>query len=92
LIGIQLTANLSAQVEESARAAGYLVNPPKPDVIRLAPPLILTAAQAESFVADLPGILDAAGTAARATGPEAAACVTTEGPGSAAIGTAKEQQ
>jgi acetylornithine aminotransferase len=61
LIGIQLTANLSAQVEESARAAGYLVNPPKPDVIRLAPPLILTASQAEAFVADLPGILDAVG-------------------------------
>ena len=60
LIGIQLTRDVSAKVEESARAAGYLVNPPKPNVIRLAPPLILTEAQARGFVADLPGILDAA--------------------------------
>ncbi len=60
LIGIQLTRDVSAKVEESARAAGYLVNPPKPNVIRLAPPLILTETQAAGFVADLPGILDAA--------------------------------
>ncbi|MGV9677012.1 acetylornithine transaminase [Nocardia sp. NPDC003482] len=60
LIGIQLTQQVSARVEASARAAGYLVNPAKPDVIRLAPPLILTETQAENFVADLPGILDAA--------------------------------
>ncbi|MEV5649932.1 acetylornithine transaminase [Nocardia sp. NPDC052254] len=60
LIGIQLTRDVSAKVEESARAAGYLVNPPKPNVIRLAPPLILTEDQARGFVADLPGILDAA--------------------------------
>lgn len=60
LIGIQLTQDVSAKVEAAARAAGYLINPPKPNVIRLAPPLILTEAQAEGFVADLPGILDAA--------------------------------
>ncbi|GAB2692951.1 acetylornithine transaminase [Nocardia thraciensis] len=60
LIGIQLAQNVSAQVEESARAAGYLVNPAKPNVIRLAPPLILTEAQAGNFVSDLPAILDAA--------------------------------
>ncbi|NKY43986.1 acetylornithine transaminase [Nocardia cerradoensis] len=60
LIGIQLTQDVSAKVEQAARAAGYLINPPKPNVIRLAPPLILTEAQAEGFLADLPGILDAA--------------------------------
>lgn len=60
LIGIQLTQDVSAKVEEAARAAGYLINPPKPNVIRLAPPLILTEAQARSFLTDLPGILDAA--------------------------------
>ncbi|MGY2060877.1 aminotransferase class III-fold pyridoxal phosphate-dependent enzyme, partial [Nocardia gipuzkoensis] len=76
LIGIQLTQNLSQHVEESAWAAGYLVNPAKPNVIRLAPPLILTEEQAQGFVTDLPGILDAA--AARATGPEEAARVTTQ--------------
>ncbi|WP_280370438.1 acetylornithine transaminase [Nocardia wallacei] len=60
LIGIQLTQDLSAQVEAFARASGYLVNPAKPDVIRLAPPLVLTEGQAENFLSDLPVILDAA--------------------------------
>ncbi|MGO4616864.1 acetylornithine transaminase [Nocardia sp. 2YAB30] len=60
LLGIVLTDDLSAQVEARARAAGYLVNPAKPDVIRLAPPLVLTETQADNFVADLPEILDGA--------------------------------
>ncbi|MET9030714.1 acetylornithine transaminase [Nocardia sp. NPDC004168] len=60
LLGIVLTDEVSAQVEARARDAGYLVNPAKPDVIRLAPPLVLTETQADNFVADLPGILDAA--------------------------------
>ncbi|MBL1078039.1 acetylornithine transaminase [Nocardia sp. 2] len=64
LIGIQLTADVSAQVEQAAREAGYFVNPAKPNVIRLAPPLVLTETQAENFVSDLPGILDAAQAAA----------------------------
>ncbi|GAB0101554.1 acetylornithine transaminase [Nocardia sp. JMUB6875] len=60
LIGIQLTADVSAQVDTAAREAGYLLNPAKPNVIRLAPPLVLTETQAENFLSDLPGILDAA--------------------------------
>ncbi|MGV9667727.1 acetylornithine transaminase [Nocardia niigatensis] len=60
LIGIQLTADASAEVELAAREAGYLLNPAKPNVIRLAPPLVLTETQAENFLSDLPGILDAA--------------------------------
>ncbi|MFC9998898.1 acetylornithine transaminase [Nocardia sp. NPDC127526] len=60
LIGIQLTRDVSAQVDEAARAAGYLLNPAKPNVIRLAPPLVLTETQADNFLSDLPGILDAA--------------------------------
>ncbi|WP_327140778.1 acetylornithine transaminase [Nocardia sp. NBC_01327] len=60
LIGIQLTADASAQVEAAARETGYLINPAKPNVIRLAPPLVLTETQADNFLSDLPGILDAA--------------------------------
>lgn len=60
LIGIQLTDDVSAEVDLAAREAGYLLNPAKPDVIRLAPPLVLTETQAENFLSDLPGILDAA--------------------------------
>ena len=60
LLGVVLNSGISASVEKSARAAGYLINAPAPDVLRLAPPLILTDEQAAGFVADLPDILDAA--------------------------------
>ncbi|WLP90554.1 acetylornithine transaminase [Gordonia sp. NB41Y] len=60
LLGIVLSAPRSAAVEGAARAGGFLINAPAPDVIRLAPPLILTEEQAGDFVAALPGFLDAA--------------------------------
>ncbi|MFG2006937.1 acetylornithine transaminase [Spirillospora sp. NPDC048911] len=47
-------------VEAAAREAGFLVNAVQPDAIRIAPPLILTPRQAQSFVDALPAILDAA--------------------------------
>jgi len=59
LRGVVLTAPHAKAVEVAARDAGFLVNAAAPDVIRLAPPLIITEAQVESFVAALPGILDA---------------------------------
>jgi len=43
---------------------GFLVNAVQPDAIRLAPPLILSSAEAASFTAALPAILDAASSAA----------------------------
>ena len=55
-----LTAPVSAKVESTARDNGFLINAPAPDVLRLAPPLILTEEQAGDFVAALPQILDAA--------------------------------
>ena len=55
-----LAADAAAQVEASARRAGFLVNAVQPDAIRLAPPLILTAAQADEFVAAFGSILDGA--------------------------------
>lgn len=60
LLGVVLTDAKAAAVETAARSAGFLVNAAAPDVIRLAPPLVLTEAQAESFVAALPTILDTA--------------------------------
>ncbi|GGM42118.1 acetylornithine aminotransferase [Micromonospora sonchi] len=59
LLGVALTAPVSAAVAEALRAAGFLVNPVQPDVVRLAPPLILTAAQADAFLAALPTALTA---------------------------------
>ncbi|TSD98022.1 acetylornithine transaminase [Skermania sp. ID1734] len=61
LLGIVLTADVAPAVEAAAREAGFLINAPAPNVIRLAPPLILTETQAESFVNALPGILDQGG-------------------------------
>jgi acetylornithine/N-succinyldiaminopimelate aminotransferase len=54
---IVLSEPRSAEVEAAARDAGFLVNAVKPDVIRLAPPLIITPAEAGSFTAALPEIL-----------------------------------
>ena len=39
---------------------GFLVNAIGPDAVRLAPPLVLSEAEADSFTAALPAILDAA--------------------------------
>jgi acetylornithine aminotransferase len=58
-LAIGLTAGVAADVEAAARQTGFLVNAVQPDAIRLAPPLILSAAQAGQFTAALPGILDA---------------------------------
>jgi acetylornithine aminotransferase len=54
-----LTQPLAPQAEAAARDAGFLVNAVQPDAIRLAPPLILSPGQAESFLAAWPAILDA---------------------------------
>jgi acetylornithine/N-succinyldiaminopimelate aminotransferase len=60
-LAIELTGPAAVSAEAACRRAGYLVNAVQPDAIRLAPPLILTAAQADSFTAALAGILDDAG-------------------------------
>jgi acetylornithine/N-succinyldiaminopimelate aminotransferase len=52
-----LTQEKAPQVNNAARQAGFLVNAVQPDAVRLAPPLILTQAEATGFVAALPGIL-----------------------------------
>ena len=62
-LAAMLTANAAADVEAAARRAGFLVNAVQPDAARLAPPLILTAAQASAFLGALPGILDDAAAA-----------------------------
>jgi len=61
LRGIVLTAPHAKAVEIAARDAGFLVNAAAPDVVRLAPPLIITEAQIASFLAALPAVLDTAG-------------------------------
>jgi acetylornithine/N-succinyldiaminopimelate aminotransferase len=60
LIGLDLTSPLSAGVASAALEAGFIVNNPTPERIRLAPPLVLTDADANAFLAAWPAILDAA--------------------------------
>ena len=64
LRGVVLHAPVATAVSDAALEAGFIVNAPRPDVLRLAPPLITTAAQLDTFVEALPGLLDAAGAAA----------------------------
>lgn len=60
LLGIVLTEPLAPQVQQAAQDAGFLVNAPAPDVVRLMPPLIIGDAEVDAFLQALPGILDGA--------------------------------
>lgn len=60
LLGITLAQPVAKAIETGARNAGFLLNAAQPDVIRLAPPLVLTDEQADRFVSALPALLDAA--------------------------------
>ncbi|HEY3751734.1 MAG TPA: acetylornithine transaminase [Pseudonocardiaceae bacterium] len=60
LLGITLREPVAARVAAAAQDAGYLVNPVQPDVVRLAPPLVIDHQQAKDFVVALPAALDAA--------------------------------
>jgi acetylornithine aminotransferase len=59
LLGVVLTAPVAGELEARLRAAGYLTNAVAPNVLRLAPPLVLSDGQVDSFVAALPAALDA---------------------------------
>ncbi len=60
LVGVVLRQPVSAHVQRAALDAGLIINNPAPDRIRLAPPLILTADQAEGAVKTLRTLLDEA--------------------------------
>lgn len=63
LRGVVLTAPSAKSVEAAARDAGFLVNAAAPDVVRLAPPLVITDDQIEMFLTALPAVLDIAAEA-----------------------------
>ncbi|MDQ1655217.1 MAG: acetylornithine/N-succinyldiaminopimelate aminotransferase [Cryptosporangiaceae bacterium] len=58
LLGVVLADDVARGAEVALRRAGFLVNAVAPGVLRLAPPLILTDEQADSFVAALPAALE----------------------------------
>jgi acetylornithine/N-succinyldiaminopimelate aminotransferase len=59
-LGAVLSGDHAAPVTVAARERGFLVNPVQPDAIRIAPPLIFSAAEAGEFLTAFPAILDAA--------------------------------
>ena len=60
LRGVTLSEPVAPALADAALAAGFIVNAPRPDVLRLAPPLVITAAQLDTLVAALPELLDLA--------------------------------
>lgn len=58
LRGIVLRDDVASGVAERALDAGWIINAPRPSVLRVAPPLIVTASEIDAFVAALPGWLD----------------------------------
>ncbi|MFD9884244.1 acetylornithine transaminase [Streptomyces alboflavus] len=68
LLGIVLTEPLAVQVQQAAQDAGFLVNAPAPDVVRLMPPLNVRDEEVDAFLRALPGVLDQAAAANTANG------------------------
>jgi acetylornithine/N-succinyldiaminopimelate aminotransferase len=60
LLGVVLTDDVAAALEAQLRETGFLTNAVAPGVLRLAPPLILSDEQVDTFAAALPAALDAA--------------------------------
>ncbi|MBO9705549.1 MAG: aminotransferase class III-fold pyridoxal phosphate-dependent enzyme, partial [Arthrobacter sp.] len=66
LIGIDLDADVAPGFVTAALDAGFILNAPGPHTLRLAPPLILSDAQADAFLGAFPGILSTAKAASAA--------------------------
>ncbi|MEU3753925.1 acetylornithine transaminase [Streptomyces olivoreticuli] len=58
LLGIVLSEPLAPKVQQAAQDTGLLVNAVAPHVVRLAPPLIITEDEVETFLQALPEVLD----------------------------------
>lgn len=71
LIAFDVDTPVSAGIVTAALEAGFIINAPGPDTIRLAPPLILTKDQANTFLTALPDIMRTARKAGANTDPGA---------------------
>ena len=69
LRAITLAVPVASAVSDAALEAGFIVNAPRPDVLRLAPPLVISTEQLDTFVTALPGLLDGAGVVSRGDDP-----------------------
>ena len=57
LRAIVLTEDIAPAAYDRAMDAGFIINAPRPNVLRIAPPLVIGADQLDTFVAALPDIL-----------------------------------
>jgi acetylornithine/N-succinyldiaminopimelate aminotransferase len=62
LRAVTLADPVAGEVAAVAREAGFIVNPVAPDALRLAPPLVVTTDELDTFVEALPALLDAVTT------------------------------
>lgn len=60
LRGIELTEPIAPDAVRAALEAGYIINATGPTTLRLAPPLVVSTAQLDTFVDALPDVLTAA--------------------------------
>lgn len=60
LRGIRLSEPVAPAVVAAALERGFILNAPRPDVLRVAPPLIITAEQLQTFLDVLPELVDRA--------------------------------
>jgi acetylornithine aminotransferase len=60
LLGIVLRPKIAREISKLALEQGFIVNAPRPDVLRLVPPLLITAQQLDKFVDKLPALIKAA--------------------------------
>jgi acetylornithine aminotransferase len=58
LRAIVLSADVAAAVADRALSAGFIINAPTADALRLTPPLVVTTEQIDTFVAALPTLLE----------------------------------
>ncbi|HEX2176111.1 MAG TPA: acetylornithine transaminase [Nocardioidaceae bacterium] len=58
LIGVDVVGDVAKPLTQAAQSAGFIVNDCTPSRIRLAPPLVLRADQADDWLAALPTLLD----------------------------------
>jgi len=58
LIGVDLDGELAKPLTQAAQAAGFIVNDCSPSRLRLAPPLVLTPDQVDTWLSAMPPLLD----------------------------------
>ena len=61
LRGIEIASEIAPQVADAILDAGWIINAPRPALLRLAPPLIVTTEVIDEFAAVLARTLDAVG-------------------------------